>query len=68
MVSMLLKCRSPAACHSKANKQARLLERKIFFISDATSWGGKKADICPKVNFTPNPTIDNQWARDFQNL
>ena len=29
----------PAACHSKANKQARLVERNICFISDAGNWG-----------------------------
>ena len=27
------------ACHSKANKQARLVERKACFISDASNWG-----------------------------
>ena len=29
----------PAACHSKANKQAKLVERKVCFISDASNWG-----------------------------
>ena len=28
----------PAACLSKANKQARLVERKVCFISDASNW------------------------------
>ena len=26
------------ACHSKANKQAGLVERNIYFISDASNW------------------------------
>ena len=29
-----------AAYHPKANKQARLVERKVCFISDAGNWGG----------------------------
>ena len=29
----------PAARHSKADKQAKLMERKACFISDASSWG-----------------------------
>ena len=28
------------ACHSKASKQARLVEMKVCFISDASNWGG----------------------------
>ena len=27
------------ACHSKAVKEARLVERKVCFISDASNWG-----------------------------
>ena len=30
----------PAAHRSKANKQARLVERRVCFISDASSWWG----------------------------
>ena len=30
-----------AACCSKANKQARLVERKVCFISDARNCGGR---------------------------
>ena len=30
----------PAAHCSKANKQARLVERKVCFISDADNWRG----------------------------
>ena len=30
----------PSAHHSKANKQARLLEGKVCFVSDAGNWGG----------------------------
>ena len=34
-----LKVRGPAAHLSKANKQDRLVERKVCFISDASNWG-----------------------------
>ena len=53
----------PAAHSSKANKQARLVERKVCFISDACnhvgSGGGRKPIQRPTL-----PT-DNQWARAF---
>ena len=32
----------PAACCSKVNKQARLVERKVCFISDASNWGSAR--------------------------
>ena len=47
------------ACHSKANKQAGLVERNIYFISDASNWwpvagwGSGVADICPKPYSLP---------------
>ena len=41
---------SPAAGHSKASKQVRLVERKVRFISDAGNWRGRMADICPKAD------------------
>ena len=44
-----------AAHHSKANKEARLVERKVCFISDAGNWGWRVADTCPKSNFAPAP-------------
>ena len=41
---------SLAACRSKASKQARLVEREVCFISDASNWGaGRVADMCPKA-------------------
>ena len=33
----------PAAHCSKANKQARLVERKVYFLSDASNWAGARA-------------------------
>ena len=45
----------PAAHHSKANKEARLVERKVCFISDVGNWGWRVADTCPKSNFAPAP-------------
>ena len=38
---------------SKANKQARLVERKMCFTSDADSCGGRVANICPKADSLP---------------
>ena len=40
----------PAAPHSKASKQARLVERKGCFISGASSWWGRVVNICPKAD------------------
>ena len=39
----------PAEHHSKASKQARLVERKVCFISD----GGWVAYLCPKADTLP---------------
>ena len=46
----------PAACCSKAKKQARLVARKDCLISDAGSRGGKR-NVCPKANSPPLATI-----------
>lgn len=43
-------------CHSKANKEARLVEWKVYFILDASDEAQRKADISPKSN-CPLPTI-----------
>ena len=60
--------RGLAAHCSKASKQARLVERKICFISDAGNWRGgwegRVADICPKAN-SPTPLADKQSVRAF---
>ena len=50
-----------AARHSKANKQARLEERKICFISDAGNWRGGWQ---PSVQ-RPTPPSDKQAVRAF---
>lgn len=49
----------PAAHCSKANKQARLVERKVWFISGAGNCGGRVADICPKAD-SPHPLHKNR--------
>ena len=56
----------PAACCFKANKKARLVERKVCFILDAGNWlcwGGEgpgwRADSCPKAD-SPCPTTNGQ--------
>ena len=49
----------------KSIKQARLVERKVFFISDAGNWEGR-ADICPKADSLPTPTSpDKEEVRAF---
>ena len=50
-----------AARRSKANKQARLVEGKVCFISDAGNCGGRVPEICPRL--TPAP--DKQGVRVF---
>ena len=44
-----------AACHPKANKEARLVERKVCSISDASNWYGGRMNICPKADSHPTP-------------
>ena len=39
-ISFFLQKWGPAACHSKASKETRMVERKVCFISDASSWVG----------------------------
>ena len=53
----------PAACHSKVNKQARLVERKLCFISDAGNW--RRGEWQTSVQ-RPTPTPpDKQRVRAF---
>ena len=59
----------PAACCFKANKKARLVERKVCFILDAGNWlcwGGGRAwmegGLLSKGRL---PLPYNQWARAF---
>ena len=52
----------PSAHHSKANKEARLMERNICFILDAGVCVGGRVDSCPKAD---PPFLDNQWTRAF---
>ena len=53
---------SPAAHCLRGNKQARLVERKVCFISDACNCGGRVVDIHPKADF---PYPHNQWGKRF---
>ena len=46
----------PAACFSKAKKQARLVARKDCSILDAGSHGGKM-NVWPKANSPPLATV-----------
>ena len=42
-----------AVHRSKANKQARLVERKVCFILEACHLAGRVVDICPKADSPP---------------
>ena len=53
----------PVSHCSKDNKEARLVERKVCFILDASNRGRGRVDTCPKADF-PHFT-DYQWARMF---
>ena len=39
-----------AACCSKTDTEARLVERKVCTILDAGNWGGERAETCPKAD------------------
>ena len=54
-----------AAGHSKANKQARLVESKVCFTSDAGYLVGRMAYICPKAD---SPTPPHPSTRRGQKL
>ena len=55
----------PAAQCSKANKGARLVERKVCFILDASNWGGwRRADSCPKaISPPPRQSVGKSFYR-----
>ena len=54
-----------AAAHCpEVNKKARLVERKVCFISDASNREGR-VDICPKADSHPPPPPDKEKARAF---
>ena len=44
-----------AACHSKARKEARWVERKVCFILDVINCRAGRADICPKADHPSQP-------------
>ena len=52
----------PTAHCPKANKEAKLVERKVCFILDAGNWGveGGRVDNCPKADSPPTLTIRGQ--------
>ena len=57
---------SLAACHSKANKQARLVERKVCFISDAGNCRGGWWTSVQRLTPHPPPTpTKKQGVREF---
>ena len=54
----------PAACCSKAIKQAKLVVRKFCFILDASKWGwGKRADTSSKINSSYWQLVDKSIYR-----
>ena len=48
----VIKCRGLAACCSKDSKEARLVERKVFCISEPANWQGGQTSI---QRLTPHP-------------
>ena len=56
------KRRGQAAVWSKANKEARLTERKVCFISNVSMVGRGGGAPIPKANFSHT---NNLWARAF---
>ena len=50
--------------HSEANKESRLVERKVSFVSEAGNLGWEKGGLLSKGQL-PTPTPNNQWARAF---
>ena len=47
-----------AARRSKANKEARVVERKVCFVLDAGNWRGEgwgRGTLVPKADFPPPP-------------
>ena len=54
-----------AAHHPKANKQARLVERKVRSISDAVTGMGGGWTSVQRLTPTQPPTPGNQWGKSF---
>ena len=53
-----------AAHCSKANRQARLVERKVWFISDASNWGERGGWWTSVQRLIPHlPAADKQGVR-----
>ena len=48
----------------KTNKQARLVERKVGFISDVDYWGREVGGRLTKSRL-PSSTAANQWGKSF---
>ena len=57
-------CVGSGCSPAKANTQAKLVEWKVCFISDAGNWRRGRADICPKTEY---PT-DNQGESFYTEL
>ena len=53
-----------AAHLSNAKKQARLMERKVGFISDVDYWGREVGGRLTKSRL-PSSTAANQWGKSF---
>ena len=51
-------------CSLLKKKQARLVERKVGFISDVDSWGREVGGRLTKGQL-PSSTAGNQWGKSF---
>ena len=54
-----------AACHSKARKEARWVERKVCFILDVINCRAGRADICPKAD-RPSPPWTSRGKKFYR--
>ena len=54
-----------AARCSKANKQARLVERRFCLISDVSNCGGEGQLVYPKVNCPLHLATGDHWGKSF---
>lgn len=57
--------RGPASNRSKASIQGKLVERKVWFISDAGKGGRRVVDICPKADSASSLPAEQAGAGNF---
>ena len=63
MISPVTESGGPASRHSKANKEVRWVETKVWFILDARNLGLGRADAHLKADFPLTPP--QLWGKSF---